>query len=173
METQLSLSGMEFPMEAVCLKRTVVREGFELSSPQCGQLEPGDKLTLIDGLEGRMGHNNILRVRYEGGWVTFRGVDGQKILGPPNSFVESKMEDAVKKLHAGEYKKAAMVFSAVLEQVPDHVEANSGLKEAHKGIKFLMVRPSPRPPCGCRLHLRCSLRIGLPVCRLPSRMRLP
>ena len=29
-----------------------------------------------------MGHNSILRVRYEKGWVTMRGVDGTKILGP-------------------------------------------------------------------------------------------
>ena len=49
-----------------------------------------------------------------------RGVDGQQIIGPPDSFVEVKMKEAVSKLQNGEYKKAAMVFSAVLERVPDH-----------------------------------------------------
>ena len=69
MQTELSLSTLNFPMEAVCLKRTLIREGFELSSAQCGQLEAGDRLTVIEGLEGQMGHNTILRVRFDRGWV--------------------------------------------------------------------------------------------------------
>lgn len=83
-QTELSLSTLNFPMEAVCLKRTLIREGFELSSAQCGQLEAGDRLTVIEGLEGQMGHNTILRVRFDRGWVTMRGVDGQQIIGPPD-----------------------------------------------------------------------------------------
>ena len=49
---------------------------------QTGQLEEGERLRVLEGLEGSMGHNSILRVRYEKGWVTMRGVDGTKILGP-------------------------------------------------------------------------------------------
>ena len=160
-QTELSLSTMNFPMEAVCLKRTVVREGFELSSPQCGQLEPGDKLTVIEGLEGQMGHNTILRVRFDRGWVTMRGVDGQQIIGPPDSFVEVKMKDAVNKLQNGEYKKAAMVFSAVLERQPEHAEANAGLKEAHKGIKFLMM--SADDVSGAAITQTFHQHLGLPT----------
>ena len=84
-----------------------------------------------------MGHNSILRVRYEKGWVTMRGVDGTKILGPvrggrcllllllllkacarlppqPNAMVDAKMAEAAKKLLEGQYKKAAMEFSKVI-----------------------------------------------------------
>eukprot|EP01043_Picozoa_sp_COSAG02_P016836 COSAG02_NODE_749_length_17699_cov_13.252727_7_plen_588_part_00 len=160
-QTELSLSTLNFPMEAVCLKRTLIREGFELSSPQCGQLEPGDKLTVIEGLEGQMGHNTILRVRFDRGWVTMRGVDGQQIIGPPDSFVEVKMKEAVSKLQNGEYKKAAMVFSAVLERVPDHAEANAGLKEAHKGIKFLMM--SADDVNGAAITQTFHQHLGLPT----------
>ncbi len=161
MQTELSLSTLSFPMKAVCLKRTLIREGFELSSSQCGQLEPGDTLTVIEGLEGQMGHNTILRVRFDRGWVTMRGVDGQQIIGPPDSFVEVKMKEAVTKLQNGEYKKAAMVFSAVLERVPDHAEANAGLKEAHKGIKFLMM--SADDVNGAAITQTFHQHLGLPT----------
>ena len=108
---------------------------------------------MLEGLEGSMGHNSILRVRYEKGWVTMRGVDGNKILGPvrdpwhcrlspsppacvlifgvrwqPNAMADAKMEEAIKKLQQGEYKKAAMVFSKVCAVLccPARVEANFG-----------------------------------------------
>lgn len=39
-QTELKLSDLVFPMECVCLKRTVVREGFELSSKQVRGCSP-------------------------------------------------------------------------------------------------------------------------------------
>ena len=71
-----------YPMEVVCMKRTIVRRGYEMASPQCGQLESGQRVTALEGLEGRLGHSSILRVRLgypNDGWVTMTGVDGQQI----------------------------------------------------------------------------------------------
>ena len=45
-------------------------------------MEIGDKVQVLEGLEGSLGHNSILRVRCDKGWVTMRGVDGVKLLGP-------------------------------------------------------------------------------------------
>ena len=72
--------------------------------------------------------------------------------------VDLKMEEATKKLMDGHYKKAAMAFSKVscatsclntvfnwrccyaqvIELDPGHVEAQSGLREAHKGVWISM-----------------------------------
>ena len=60
-------------------------------------------------------------------------------MAAPEKFLAAKMSEATGKLNTGEYKRAAMLFSAALDISPEDKEANRGLVESHKGIKLLMM----------------------------------
>ena len=50
-----------------CVRRSVIRAGFEMDSDKAGTLEKG---TVIEVLEERVNAEGITRVRFAGGWTS-------------------------------------------------------------------------------------------------------
>jgi hypothetical protein len=59
------------------LKLAKVREGKEMSSPEAGQLDAGEMITVLDTGTSASG---TLRVKYDGGWVSVRTSVGEQVL---------------------------------------------------------------------------------------------
>eukprot|EP01043_Picozoa_sp_COSAG02_P064341 COSAG02_NODE_9376_length_2237_cov_2.527825_1_plen_617_part_01 len=61
------------------LMSAVVREAREMDSPRCGVLRKGSEIVV---LEEHKNDDGVLRVRFDGGWVSATASNGEKILDP-------------------------------------------------------------------------------------------
>ena len=61
----------------VCVRRSVIRAGFEMDSEKAGTLEKG---TVVAALEERANAQGITRVRFDGGWTSLVTGAGQVVL---------------------------------------------------------------------------------------------
>eukprot|EP01043_Picozoa_sp_COSAG02_P080015 COSAG02_NODE_18817_length_917_cov_0.913203_1_plen_113_part_10 len=60
-----------------CVRRSVIRAGFEMDSEKAGTLEKG---TEIEALEERTNAQGIIRVRFDGGWTSLATEAGLVVL---------------------------------------------------------------------------------------------
>ena len=71
-------SELSEPVTYVCVYRSVIRQGFAMSSNEVGVLEAG---TEIESLEQRRDDDTgRVRVRFHGGWTSIAASDGQLFL---------------------------------------------------------------------------------------------
>ena len=67
------------PKQYRAMAAAKLRAGFEQSSADRGQLNPGD---VVDAFEGRVNEKGVLRIRTAGGWVSTKAGDGTRLLRP-------------------------------------------------------------------------------------------
>ena len=65
------------PQEYTCVQKSLVRQGFEMTTDRVGALERG---TVIVALEERVNEKGVTRVHFDRGWVSKKASDGSMIL---------------------------------------------------------------------------------------------
>ena len=63
--------------EFLVLRKSFVREGFDLNSPKAGVLKKNSR---IEVLERRLNADGVIRVRFAEGWLSEILKDGSKVL---------------------------------------------------------------------------------------------